>query len=100
MLAAQIVANLACVFIGGFITWLVAQCYYKKAAKDLEKEAMELGRQINYLLMGMESMNWLTLNRDAQGNIVGFVFKINTQGALHTQGITSPILTQGEKSKG
>lgn len=87
----QILTNVASVLIGGLITWWVAKRYYKKASMDLEKEAKELRHLINYMLLGMEEMGWVKLNRDAQGNIKGYVYTIKPQsGVIDMKGSVTP----------
>jgi hypothetical protein len=85
------------VLLGGLITWLCSKHYYEKAAKDFKKEVEDLRRLNDYMLLGMENMGWITLNRDSQGRIRNFVYKINVHDALHAIDSTSPTLSLNSK---
>jgi hypothetical protein len=65
------------VFIGGIITWLVTNYYYIRAAQDLKSEASELKRLNILMLRGMENAGLVKLNRDKEGNIVGFTIELS-----------------------
>lgn len=68
------------ILFGALITWYIADRYYKTAAVDLEKEALELKRLNNLLLDGMEHMGWININRSRDGTINGFEKRISTPG--------------------
>jgi len=98
MLEAQMVTNVVGVVIGGLITWLVTQWYYRRAAKDLEKEAIELRRLINYMLLGIENMGWIKLNRDEQGNPCGFVYILKPEsGTITIKGSSAALVKTSHK---
>jgi hypothetical protein len=88
------------VLLGGLVTWLCSMYYYEKAAKTFKKEVADLQRLNGYMLLGMENMGWITLNRDSQGRILNFVHKINVQDAIHTMDSTSPSLSLNSKETG
>jgi hypothetical protein len=71
---------------GGIITFLVSRHYYVRAGDDLRKEASELKKQIKWLLLGMEKMGWAKLNRDQEGNIMGYVFEYVVTGGSKSSG--------------
>ena len=74
------------IITGGIITFLVSRYYYVRAGDDLRKEASELKKQIKWLLLGMEKMGWVKLNRDKEGNIVGYVFEYIMAGNSESGG--------------
>jgi hypothetical protein len=64
------------VIVGGFITWLVARYYYKRATKDLgaavsglQEETDKLKHLNALLLLAVESGGNFELARDEQGQI-------------------------------
>jgi hypothetical protein len=74
-LISSIIGTIIGIIIGGVITHMVSRYYYVRAGDDLRKEASELKKQIKWLLLGMGKMEWVKLNRDKEGNIIGYVFK-------------------------
>jgi hypothetical protein len=94
----QLAMNIGGIFLGGLITLLVTQRYYRRAAQDLEKEAIELRRLINYMLLGMEDMGWVKLNRGMQGNPRGFVYTIKAKsGVLTLSGSSAALVKTSHK---
>lgn len=94
------------IILGGLIAWGCSKYYYEKAAKDLKEAAKDLKREteevkrlINYMLLGMEKQGWVTLDRDSQGNIVGYKFTLEVHGAIMPTGSTSPTLIQTAKKE-
>jgi hypothetical protein len=73
--------------IGAAVTWAVAWYYYKRAGDELQGEAKELRKLISMVLTAMEHQGSAKLNRDAKGNIVGFVFEYEGGGALRFGGL-------------
>jgi hypothetical protein len=68
------------VLFGGIITSICSRHYYKKATIELEKEAGKL-RDLNHIILcAMESLNWIELETDEQGNISGFKVLIQLGG--------------------
>jgi hypothetical protein len=81
-LISSIIGTIIGIIIGGVITYMVSRHYYVRAGDDLRKEASELKKQIKWLLLGMEKMGWVKLNRDQKGNVIGYVFEeIMTAGS-------------------
>jgi hypothetical protein len=79
---------------------LVTQRYYRRAAIDLAKEAKELKRLINYMLLGMEDLGWVKLNRDEQGNILGFVYTIKAEsGTITMKGSSAALIKTSYKKE-
>ena len=60
---------------GGLITFLCSRHFYLKAAKGLEREAVELRRLTTLVLRGMEESGLAELNRDESGRITGLILK-------------------------
>jgi hypothetical protein len=94
------------VILGGSITWFWSKHYYEKASKELKgaaaqlkKEAEEVRRLTNLILLGLESKGIMTLTRDAKGNITGFALTINVHDAVHAVDGTSPSLAQTAKGE-
>ena len=85
--------------LGGSITGFLSKYYYEKAGKELNKEASELRRLTNLILLGLESAGLMTLTRDEQGYICGFGLKIHTQEAVSVITSTSPVVTQTGKGE-
>jgi hypothetical protein len=85
---------------GGLVTWLCSKYYYEEAAKTFKKEVADLQRLNGYMLLGMENMGWITLNRDSQGRILNFVHKINVHDALQAIDSASPTLSLNSKETG
>ena len=84
---------------GGLITFFCSKYYYEKAGKELNKEASELRRLTNLILLGLESAGLMTLTRDDQGYICGFALKIHAQEAVSVITGTSPVVTQTGKGE-
>ena len=95
----EILTDTAGVVIGGLITWWVTQRYYKEAAKDLGKEAKELRRLINYMLLGMESMGWIKLNRDEHGTPCGYNYILKAESGSYTIEGSSADLVKTSRNK-
>jgi len=94
------------VIFGGLITWYWSKHYYKKASEELKKEAEDLKNETKKLrkftkmiLQGMEIANLVTITKDAQGDPIGFVLKINVHDTISFSGSTSPVLTQAKKGE-
>lgn len=87
------------VLIGALITWFVSLLYYKKAGRDLSREAAELKRLNKIMLLGMEHNNWLKLSKDKEGNILGFEQSITAPSIPKTTAFGSAIITQGAREE-
>ena len=85
------------VFIGGILTWLVAQLYYIRASRKLTAEADNLRQLNNLILLALEQSKQVTLTRDSQGNIIGIVSHIS--GSTKIRFNTSGSLTDANSSK-
>lgn len=81
------------VLVGGIVTWAVAKCYYKKASEELQKEAHELRRLNELMLLGMEHAGWIELNRDNSGKILGFRQVIGVPSILTEEKFGTPTIT-------
>ncbi len=96
----ELTVNMGGVVLGGLIRFLVTQQYYRRAAKDLGKEAKELRRLINYMLLGMESMGWIKLNRDEHENPCGFNYILKAESGSFTIEGSPAALVQTSRNKG
>ncbi|MFX0090797.1 MAG: hypothetical protein ACFFBD_03455 [Candidatus Hodarchaeota archaeon] len=73
----SLVTNLISIAVGALVTWKVADWYYKRASKDLVKEAGDLRSLNTTILRAFENAGFAELNRDENGNIVGLVLKLS-----------------------
>jgi hypothetical protein len=81
--------------VGGVITFLVSRYYYKKASEELVKEANELRRLNNLMLRGMDYAGWIELQRDKEGNIIGFRQTITgVEGIKSEEKVGTPTITK------
>jgi hypothetical protein len=75
-MGSQIASTLIGTLIGGVIsavtTWLVARAYYEKAGRELREETTKVRKKVDMVLHGFEVAGLAELNRDANGEIVGF----------------------------
>ena len=69
--------SLFSMFIGGFVTWLVARHYYIQALKGLKKEAEELRNLNNLMLRAMKEAGLAEFTHDSQGKFKGLVLKLS-----------------------
>jgi hypothetical protein len=74
------------IVIGVASTWLFAHIYYKRAGDELRAEATDLRKLISMVLTSMEHQGFAKLNRDASGNITGFVYKYAASGGIKFEG--------------
>ncbi|MGH8752468.1 MAG: hypothetical protein ACREUJ_01075 [Burkholderiales bacterium] len=91
-------ATIVSVLIGAAVTWLVAWCYYKRAGDELRGEAAELRKLMTMMLIAMERQGWAKLNRDAAGNITGFIFEHVAEGGLSYHGSLDTKFIPGKPS--
>ena len=93
--------SIGAVILGGVITFICSRFYYIGATGDLNKETAELRRLNKLMLLGMEHAGWVTLNKDNQGNILGFVYTIYPQNAHMTiAGSVAPTqIAKGDKNE-
>lgn len=68
------------IFIGGIISGLITYFYYKKASNDLKLESDKLRKLNTLMLLGMEHAGWIELQRNEEGDIIGFKQTINPVG--------------------
>lgn len=88
------------VLLGGVITWWCSKHYYEKAAKDFKKEAADLKRLNNYMLLGMEKMSWIKLNRDERGNPIGFAYTMEAESGVYTiEGSSAALVKTSHKEE-
>lgn len=78
------------VLVGGIITFFCSRHYYKKASVELGKEAEKLKDLIHIILCAMESLNWIELETNKQGNISGFKVLIQ----LGDKTFAVPVITK------
>lgn len=57
--------------VGALVTWFFSFFYYKRAGDDLKKEAQELHRQTQLILVALEQGGLIELRRE-NGKIIGF----------------------------
>ena len=95
----SVVTTVASVILGGVITWAAAWHYYKRAGDELRGEAKELRKLISMVLTAMERQGSAKLNRDAEGNIVGFVFEYEGSGGLSFHGSLDRKFIPGSANK-
>lgn len=76
------------VIAGGLITWLVSRHYYKRAGDELREEAKALRNQTRIILLALEDMGYVTLNKDEHGNIEGRLadVRVNISPSLNAGG--------------
>lgn len=77
--------------VGSLITWLVTHQYYTKAANDLLAESKELCNLHRITPEALEQAEFVALNRDSSGNIVGMAK--NLSASLST---TASIKAKGD----
>lgn len=66
--------------IGAFITWLFSYHYYKKAGDELQREAQNLKKQTQLILVALEQGGLVELQRE-NNEVVGFkTWHIRTKG--------------------
>lgn len=74
--------------IGGFVTWLVSQHYYKKAGEELKEEAKDLRTLSRMILRWLEvEGNNIEIKRDGNGNPVGLTRTAGTTDAVEISDI-------------
>ncbi|HCO93733.1 MAG TPA: hypothetical protein DIU00_07260 [Phycisphaerales bacterium] len=66
------ISTFAGIIVGGFITWLVSHHHYQKASIELRTETEKSRKLIKLILCVLEKKGWAKLQRDKNGNIVGF----------------------------
>jgi hypothetical protein len=88
-----IISAIAGVLVGGIVTWAVARYYYKKASEELQKEAHELRRLNELMLLGMEHAGWIELSRNNSGKIVGFRQVIAVSSISSEEKFGTPTIT-------
>lgn len=85
-ICANVLPTVIPTLFGGLVTWLAAIYYYKRASRELAREAKEL-RQLTTIVLGaLEAGGVYQLGRDASGNITGL--KHTVSGTLVTQRAT------------
>ena len=90
-----VINSLISMLIGAFVTWYVARKYYFRSSGHLKSEAEELRRLSNLMLRGMEYAGWVDLNRDNQGNIRGFIVKLQGKVVAKSE-ISGSLKVQGK----
>jgi hypothetical protein len=89
---AKLMETLISIFIGALVTWAAASYYYRKASKELEKEASELRRLNSLMLLGMEHAGWIRITRDNSGKILGFEQTISVGGIRSEEAFGKPAI--------
>ncbi|MFZ3320729.1 MAG: hypothetical protein WA190_00045 [Usitatibacter sp.] len=84
------VATLISMFVGAAVTWLFAHLYYKRAGNELRAEAADLRKLISMLLLSLEQQGLAKLNRDASGNITGYIYEHVATGGVKVGG-SAPV---------
>jgi hypothetical protein len=92
--------NLGSIAVGALITWYVSWRYYRKAGEELQQETAHLKKLAVLNLRSLEEGGLVTLNRGANGEIVGLVVSLQARieaksvvtGSLevHRGAVTSP----------
>jgi len=83
---ATIISNVISIVIGSVIAWAVTHVYYKRAGNELRGEAAELRNLIRMMLTAMERQGWAKLDRDPNGNIIGYIFEQGLSSSLSFDG--------------
>jgi len=79
---------------------LIAIWIYKRSSNDLKKEAAELRKLNTLILRALEDSALAKLNRDSEGNIIGLIFDVEVQSAMHFQSSTEAEVTRHQKHNG
>jgi hypothetical protein len=72
--------------VGAAVTWVAARHYFKRAGDELRHESQQLRKLVSMVLTAMEQQGTAKLNRDAEGNIIGFVFEHVGSGGVKVGG--------------
>jgi hypothetical protein len=81
------VIQILSILIGGFVTWLFAWIYYKKAGDELRAEARDLRSLVELAIRGIKNTKFMQVGRDKDGKLtVQFVFEYLAEGGMKLGG--------------
>lgn len=102
MICSILTSPITQMFIGALITGLIAKYYYRRATKDLKKEAAELRRLTDLVIQQIERMeksDLVRIIRDESGKPIGFkILMINAHDSFHGIDSTSPKISVESES--
>lgn len=88
----SLVIGILGIVVGAVVTWIVADRYYRRASKDLVKEAAELKNLNILILRALENAGFAELNKDENGKPVGLVITLQPQSIVSKSSVSKPDL--------
>lgn len=70
------------ILTGGIFYWL--------AGKDLKEKVLKLANLNRIVIQAVENAGFIEVNRDAQGNPIGIVFRVHAESGVQVGGSATP----------